>query len=176
MPNNHKVEVDSVVEASHHTPEKVLNHGVVFILSTAVVGVEADRGLTESVMAEEVFQHGDYGVCTLASVTGFVDHEIYLPWKSLAANSKDCCLLRGEKIDWAGPKRVVGIMHLLSEVKCIMHCKTVCCRCYHPVWWRRNKLSLIVKVGLYCRSALLHCPLVHRLLLGNKHGVLFCSP
>ena len=48
MPGNHKVEVDGVVEASHDTPEETLNHSVVLILSTAVVGGETHRDLTKS--------------------------------------------------------------------------------------------------------------------------------
>ena len=120
LTSNHEVQVDGGVSASHDSPEQVLQHGIVLVLTTAIVGVQADTGLTQTVVAEKVIQQADNCVCTLACVTCLINDKVHLSWYSLTANSKNGSLPRSEEINWARLERIARVVHLLSKIKGII--------------------------------------------------------
>ena len=59
MAGYHEVQVDGGWSARHDSPEQVLHHGVIFVLHTAGVNMQAGTGLAQTVVAEEVIEHAD---------------------------------------------------------------------------------------------------------------------
>ena len=68
MARNHEGKSDVSVKPSEHAPQQVSYHGVVLVLTPTVVSVEVDVLLPEPMYFEEVMEHADDGVCSLASV------------------------------------------------------------------------------------------------------------
>ena len=68
MAGDHEGEGDVLVESGEHAPQQVSYHGVVLILTPTVVSVEVDVLLSKPMYFEEVMEHADDGVCSLASI------------------------------------------------------------------------------------------------------------
>ena len=52
-----------------------------------------------------------------------------------------------------------------------MRCDGIACRCDHPVWWWRDKHSLLCEMLVNLSSALLYLLLVNRSFFCNKQQV-----
>ena len=50
MASNHKVQFDGAVQTCEHSPHEVLHHGVIFVLTTAVVSMQTGA---EAMVAEK---------------------------------------------------------------------------------------------------------------------------
>ena len=61
-------------------PNKMLYHGTVFILTTAIVCVQIYIRFTQAVVLEEVDPVNN-GIGTLTTVTCFIGEEVDLLWK-----------------------------------------------------------------------------------------------
>ena len=57
-----------------------LQHCVVFILSCAVVCMEVDRGLLQSMVAKKEVEHADDGIGSLSGHHSFIYQEVHLDW------------------------------------------------------------------------------------------------
>ena len=55
-----------------YTPYKLVDHIIVLVLSTTVVGVEVDVFLSKAVMMNEIVQPTDNSVGALAAIPSFV--------------------------------------------------------------------------------------------------------
>ena len=65
-------EGDVAVPMCDYTPYKLVDHIIVLVLSTTVVGVEVDVFLPKAVMMNEIVQPTDNSVGALAAIPSFV--------------------------------------------------------------------------------------------------------
>ena len=68
MPGDHEGHGDVLMEPGEYVPQQVSYHGVVLILTPKVVSTEVDVLLAKPMYFEEVMEHADDGVCSLANV------------------------------------------------------------------------------------------------------------
>ena len=57
MANQQKRQLYLFVEHGHHPPHEIIDHEAVYILASAVVGVEMDLGLTKSMVFKKMVEH-----------------------------------------------------------------------------------------------------------------------
>ena len=100
-----------------HSPHKVLHHGVILILTSAVVSMQGDRGLSQSMVVKEVIEHADNCIGTLPYVRSLVDDEVHLSGDCLTADPKQGSLPRSQEVDWARLEGVAWVVHLLGKSK-----------------------------------------------------------
>ena len=91
--------------------------------------MEGQFTLAQTVIAKEVMQEANDGVCSFSCVTSFIDEVVHLAGNSLTANTKDRTLSWCLEIDGAWLKRIVGVMHLLGKVKGVMNSLRTNSRC-----------------------------------------------
>ena len=91
-----------------HSPHKVLHHGVILILTSAVVSMQGDRGLSQSMVVKEVVEHADNCIGTLPYVRSLIDDEVHLSGDCLTADPKQGSLPRSQEVDWARLEGVGG--------------------------------------------------------------------
>ncbi len=127
MPNTKKA-----VSPSYHPPGKVLDHGIVFVMSlsawrytsfspvvkTFVVITNLNYYgfsftlmllLTQPVVVEEIVQLADDCVGPLPTITCFIAQKVHL---SRSSNSKHYTLPRGQEVDGTWLERVTREVHL----------------------------------------------------------------
>ena len=98
---------------SKSAPEEVLNHGIVLILTGAIVSMQKHLPLTKTVVVKKVVQLTDDIICLLSTISSFVCQEVDLAWYSLAVYTKYSTFTRSEKVeaqavmDWVGSALVV---------------------------------------------------------------------
>ena len=68
MPSDHEGQDDVLMEPGEHMSQQISYHGVVLILTPTVVSMEVDVQLTKPMYFEEVMEHSDDGVRSLANV------------------------------------------------------------------------------------------------------------
>ena len=120
MAHHHEGESDGAVQANHCAPHEVLEHGVVFVLSHAVVTVQVDVLLSQAVCREEMMEHTHDGIGPLADIHCFIDQVIDLPGDGLTTHPKDAALSWGQKVDGARLERVGRVVYLLSYIEGVM--------------------------------------------------------
>ena len=121
MADNEEGEVDLVMESNHHPPYQIMEHGIVFVLPHAVVGMQVDVCLPQAMLLEEVVEETHDGVGPLPSVAGFINEVVDLPWDGFTTYPKDSALARGEEVDGAGLEGVRGVMNLLCHVERVVN-------------------------------------------------------
>ena len=62
MARDHEVEVDSVVQTSEDPPHQILQHGVVFVLPSTVVCVQAHSRFPKAIVLKNVVEKTTYNV------------------------------------------------------------------------------------------------------------------
>ena len=68
MVDDHEGDGDGMVQSGHHSQHQVLHHCVVSVLASAVVSMQGDCDLTQSMTVEEVVKHADNCICPLADI------------------------------------------------------------------------------------------------------------
>ena len=84
--SNHEMQM---VQTCEHSPHEVLHHGVILVLTTAVVSMQTGDSFTKTMVAENKVQQADNCVRPLACITGFINNEVYLPRDGFTAHPKD---------------------------------------------------------------------------------------
>ena len=137
------------------TPYKVVDHAVVFVLSTTVISVKVDMFLFKAMMLKEEVQPTYNSVGTLTAISSFVCEKVYLTRNSLTIDTKHCALPWCQKVNWPRLQRIRGVVYLLSIVERVVDHYLL------GVVWnagrqrRRRKLSITGdKVGSNNRLAL----------------------
>ena len=108
MARDHEVEVDCVVHTSQDPPHQILQHGIVFVLPSTVVCVQAHSRFPKAIVLKKVVEKTNYSVGSFSCVTSFINDEVYLPWDSFTANAKDGRLLRCKEVNWPGCSGLLG--------------------------------------------------------------------
>ena len=116
----HKGEGDLCVLPSHHSPQQVLDHGGILVLSTTVVSVQVYCFLAQPMVHKEMVEHTDDGIGALPHVYSLVNQVVHLMGDGLTTHTKDCALTGYQEVHWAGLKRIVGVEHLLCHVKTVV--------------------------------------------------------
>ena len=78
MAYNQERQGDIFVEVNQDSPSQVLHHIAVFILTATVVCMQVQACFPQAVSGEEMVQHADNVVCSLASIDCLVNKVIYL--------------------------------------------------------------------------------------------------
>ncbi|MCG8621416.1 MAG: hypothetical protein MJE68_05350 [Proteobacteria bacterium] len=117
MARDHKGQGDILVKPSEHVPQQVSYHSVVLVLTPTVVSVEVDILLAKPMYFEEVMEHADDGIGSLAGVNGLVNQVIDLTWDSLTAHSIDGTLSWGKEVHGARLEGVIWVEYLLAMLK-----------------------------------------------------------
>ena len=104
----------------HDSPQQVLDHDGVLVLSTTVVGVQVYCFLAQPIMHKEVVEHGYNGNGALPHVNSLVDQVVHLSGEGLTTHTEDGTLPGSQKVHWAGLERVVGVEYLLGHVETVV--------------------------------------------------------
>ena len=133
MSSNQKWVSNWMMKLKYCPPSQVPYKIIVFVLAWTIIGIKMNRSFSKSMMFE-VMVHVIYGdVCSFTDVTGFINQVVYLPRDRLAHHSKNRTLTRRFKVDWPGLHRVAWYMHLLCEVKGVVHCSCQWARFVTPI-------------------------------------------
>ena len=77
------------MEPNKNMPQQVSYHGVVFILTPAVVCMKMDFLLTEPMHFKKVMEHADDSVSSFTHVNCLINEVVDLTWYAFAAHSEN---------------------------------------------------------------------------------------
>ena len=84
----------------------VVDHTIIFVLSTAVVCLEEGVFLSKAMVVEKVMQLTYYCIGALAAIPGFVCQEIHLPRYCFTVDPKHCAFTWSKKVNRPRLQRV----------------------------------------------------------------------
>ena len=121
MSNHQKGHSDVGVSLSQCSPEKILYHAVILVLSGAVISMEEHILFTHPMMLEKVMKLTHNCVRTLPTIPRLITEEIDLPGDCLTVDTEYCTLSRSEEVDRSRLKGVTRIMHLLCIIEAVVN-------------------------------------------------------
>ena len=121
MSSNQKWVSNWMMKLKYCPPSQVPYKIIVFVLAWTIIRIKMNRSFCKSMMFEVMVHVAYGGACSFTNITGFINQVVYLPRDRLAHHSKNRTLTRRFKVDWPGLHRVAWYMHLLCEVKGVVH-------------------------------------------------------
>ena len=107
------------------SPNKVVYHAVVLVLSCTVISMQVHHFFTQSMHLEEVVETTDDIVGSFTTLSTLISEEIHLPRYSFAVDAKDSTLPWSKEVYRARLKRVRWEMDLLCIVEGVVDFEVV---------------------------------------------------
>ena len=76
---------------SGYGPDQVLHHGVILILPCAVISMQHDSGLSQTMMVKKVGKHADNCIGPLPNIRSLINDEVHLSGNGFIADPKQRC-------------------------------------------------------------------------------------
>ena len=106
-----------LVTSCQHSPHQVLHHAGVLVLAAAVIRVQVDTTLANTVVIEEVVQHRHNGV---GPFPGLIQQEVNLLRKRFTCNTEQTTLPGTLKVNRSKLQWVRRIVDLLGEIEAVV--------------------------------------------------------